>query len=157
VRGAAPCDARRVRRLGLDREALPPPGRDRDTVGADDRPADARGRHRHDPGPRLARSGADPDRGGARLAPGAAARPLDAALEVHQKVGWHELEIASGALEGNPLGDPHTRPLLVWTPPAYDADPERRFPSVYFLQGLTGQVRAWFNVVPFQKSWPTMV
>jgi S-formylglutathione hydrolase FrmB len=72
-------------------------------------------------------------------------------------VGWHELEIASSALEGNPLGDPATRPLFVWTPPAYDADPERRFPSIYLLQGFTGQVRAWFNVAPFDKDWPAMV
>jgi S-formylglutathione hydrolase FrmB len=72
-------------------------------------------------------------------------------------VGWHELEIASDALEGNPLGDPAARPLFVWTPPAYDADPDACFPSVYLLQGLTGQVRAWFNVAPFVKPWPEMV
>ena len=40
---------------------------------------DARGRHDHDPRPRLARAGADPDRGRAGAAPGAAARALDAA------------------------------------------------------------------------------
>src|SRR5262249_32126596 len=67
-------------------------------------------------------------------------------------VGWHELELESEALRGNPLGDPHVRPLFVWTPPAYDADPERRFPSVYLLQGLVGRVRAWFNTAPFAKT-----
>jgi S-formylglutathione hydrolase FrmB len=72
-------------------------------------------------------------------------------------LGWHELEIQSRALEGNPLGDSPTRPLFVWTPPAYDAGSDRRFPSVYLLQGLTGEVRAWFNVAPFVKSWPAMV
>jgi hypothetical protein len=72
-------------------------------------------------------------------------------------VGWHELEISSRALEGNPLGDPSARALFVWTPPAYDADGDRRFPSIYLLQGLTGQVRAWFNVSPFAKTWPEIV
>jgi S-formylglutathione hydrolase FrmB len=72
-------------------------------------------------------------------------------------VGWHELEIASRALEGNPLGDPATRPLFVWAPPAYDDEPDRRFPAIYLLQGLTGQVRAWFNVSPFARSWPELV
>ena len=72
-------------------------------------------------------------------------------------MGWHELELESRALDGNPLGDPAVRPLFVWTPPAYDADPERRFPSIYLLQGLTGQVRAWFNVSPFVKTFPQLV
>jgi S-formylglutathione hydrolase FrmB len=72
-------------------------------------------------------------------------------------MGWHELELSSRALEGNPLGDPATRPLFVWTPPAYDEDPERRFPSIYLLQGLMGQARAWFNVSAFVKPWPEIV
>ncbi len=70
---------------------------------------------------------------------------------------WHELSIESEALRGNALGDPHVRPLFVWTPPAYDAEPGRRFPSIYILQGLTGTVRAWFNVSPFAKGFPELV
>src|SRR5207245_2292589 len=54
VRGAPPPSHRRVRRQRSDRPALPPPGRDRDAVRVHDRRADARGRHRHRPGPRLA-------------------------------------------------------------------------------------------------------
>ena len=69
-------------------------------------------------------------------------------------MGWHELAIESAALRGNPLGDPATRPVFVWTPPSYDADSSRRYSSVYVLQGLTGQARAWFNVSPFAKSFP---
>ena len=69
-------------------------------------------------------------------------------------MGWHELAIESASLRGNPLGDPATRPVFVWTPPSYDADSSRRYSSVYVLQGLTGQARAWFNVSPFAKSFP---
>ena len=76
VRGPAPRAPGRVRRLRVDRQALPPPGRDRHAVGAHDRPPDARGRHGHAPRPRHARAGADPDRGRAR----AAARPARAAV-----------------------------------------------------------------------------
>jgi hypothetical protein len=60
-----------------------------------------------------------------------------------------ERVLDSQALTGNPLGDPHLRPLLVQLPPAYDAEPERRFPAVYVLQGLTGSVDMWRN----RRSW----
>jgi S-formylglutathione hydrolase FrmB len=59
------------------------------------------------------------------------------------RVDDHVLD--SEALTGNPLGDPHRRPLLVYTPPGYDAEPERRYPAIYVLQGLTGQVDMWRN------------
>jgi hypothetical protein len=55
----------------------------------------------------------------------------------------------SQALTGNPLGDPHRRPMIVQLPPAYDAEPSRRFPVVYVLQGLTGAVDMWRN----RRSW----
>jgi len=54
-----------------------------------------------------------------------------------------ELAIDSEALTANALGDPHRRPLYVYTPPGYDDQPDRRYPSVYVLQGLTGQVDMW--------------
>jgi hypothetical protein len=56
-----------------------------------------------------------------------------------------ELWIDSRALEGNVLGDPARRPLWVYVPPGYDREPGRRFPSVYWVQGLTGQVDMWRN------------
>jgi len=58
----------------------------------------------------------------------------------------------SAALRGNPLGDPHERPLWVWTPPGY-ADPDRRYPSVYVLQGFTGQLDMWRNRQPFRPTY----
>jgi S-formylglutathione hydrolase FrmB len=67
---------------------------------------------------------------------------------------WQLLSLRSEALRGNPLGDPEVRPLYVWTPPAYDSEPERRFPALYVLHGMTGQARAWFNVSPFAQNLP---
>jgi S-formylglutathione hydrolase FrmB len=63
-----------------------------------------------------------------------------------------ERVIDSQALTGNPLGDPHRRPLLVQLPPAYDAEPQRRFPTIYVLQGLTNQVDMWRNRHAFQRT-----
>ena len=50
------------------------------------------------------------------------------------------LSHASKVLEGNPLGDPSTRPLHVWLPPQYD-DPKqagRRYPVLFDLVGFFG-------------------
>jgi hypothetical protein len=58
----------------------------------------------------------------------------------------HVLE--SGALRGNPLGDPHERPLWVWRP-----DGDGPYPSVYVLQGFTGQVDMWRNRQPFRPTY----
>jgi hypothetical protein len=63
-----------------------------------------------------------------------------------------ELAIDSEALTGNPLGDPHRRPLWVYTPPGYDADADRRYPSVYVIQGLTGQLDMWRNRKAFAPN-----
>jgi len=63
---------------------------------------------------------------------------------------------ASDVLRGNPLGDPHERPLLVWTPREY-ANSERRYPSVYVLQGFTGQVEMWRNRQPFRPTFPELL
>ena len=69
---------------------------------------------------------------------------------------WHETAFESRALEGNPLGDPHVRPLFVYTPPGYE-ESDRRYPSVYVIQGMTGEARAWFNSEPWTTSYPDAI
>ncbi|MEW9547436.1 alpha/beta hydrolase [Nonomuraea sp. NPDC050783] len=64
--------------------------------------------------------------------------------------------IDSALLRGNPLGDPHERPLLVYVPPGYDDEPERRYPSVYVLLGYTGHVAMWLNRTPFRRPYPEL-
>ena len=61
-RRCASTGSARVRRGRLDRQALPPPGRDRHAVRRHGRPPDARGPHRHRARPRHARPGAARDR-----------------------------------------------------------------------------------------------
>jgi S-formylglutathione hydrolase FrmB len=67
------------------------------------------------------------------------------------------LEIDSAALRDNALGDPSVRPIWVYTPPGYDDEPERRYPAVYVIQGLTGQLDMWANREPFRQNFPEAV
>jgi S-formylglutathione hydrolase FrmB len=69
---------------------------------------------------------------------------------------FDELTIDSRALRGNPLGDPHERPFWVYLPPGYDDAPSTRYPSVYVIQGLTGQLDMWRNRNPFRRNFPEL-
>src|SRR5918999_304341 len=64
------------------------------------------------------------------------------------------LVVESDVLAGNPLDDPARRPLYVYRPPGVEHDHPRPLPSVYVIQGYTGQLDMWFN-----RTWlePTMV
>ena len=62
--------------------------------------------------------------------------------------------ITSELLRGNPLGDARERPLWVYTPPGYADEPDRRYPSVYVIQGYTGHVTMWRNRSPFRQPFP---
>ncbi|GAA4509896.1 alpha/beta hydrolase-fold protein [Actinoallomurus oryzae] len=64
--------------------------------------------------------------------------------------------LSSDLLRGNPLGDPHERPLEVYVPPGYDEEPERRYPSVYVIQGYTGQLPMWHNRAPWRPTFPEL-
>jgi S-formylglutathione hydrolase FrmB len=70
---------------------------------------------------------------------------------------FDEHAVESEVLKDNPLGDPHVRPLWVYVPPGYDDEPDRRYPSVYVIQGLTGQIDMWRNRAPFRKNFPELV
>jgi S-formylglutathione hydrolase FrmB len=70
---------------------------------------------------------------------------------------FEEQTIVSRALEGNPLGDPISRPLWVYVPPGYDENAARRYPTIYLIQGLTGQVDAWWNQSAFRPTVPELI
>jgi S-formylglutathione hydrolase FrmB len=69
---------------------------------------------------------------------------------------FDEHAFESEVLKGNPLGDPHVRPLWVYVPPGYDDEPDRSYPSIYVIQGLTGQIDAWRNRMTFRKNFPEL-
>jgi S-formylglutathione hydrolase FrmB len=69
---------------------------------------------------------------------------------------FDEHVFSSEVLRENPLGDPAERPLWVYVPPGYDDEPERRYPSVYVIQGMTGQLDMWRNRSAFRKTFPEL-
>ena len=64
------------------------------------------------------------------------------------------LVVESELLAGNPLGDPARRPLYVYRPPGVEPDHPRPLPSVYVIQGYTGQLDMWFSRAVLE---PTMI
>jgi hypothetical protein len=70
---------------------------------------------------------------------------------------FEEVVFESAALKNNRLGDPHLRPLWVYTPPDYQENSSRRYPSIYMIQGLTGQLDMWRNRSPFRKNFPELL
>jgi Putative esterase len=62
--------------------------------------------------------------------------------------------VESDVLADNPLGDPARRPLYVYRPPGVELDHPRPLPSVYMIQGYTGQLDMWLARVAFE---PTMI
>lgn len=47
------------------------------------------------------------------------------------------------ALEKNLVGDPADQPAVVYLPPSYAAEPQRRFPVIYLLHGLGMKAGDW--------------
>ncbi|WP_238008386.1 alpha/beta hydrolase-fold protein [Dactylosporangium sp. AC04546] len=74
--------------------------------------------------------------------------------ELAGRVEHHVVD--SGVLRGNPLGDPHERPVFVQLPPGYDDEPSRRYPAVFVLQGYTGHLGMWWNRSPFRQPFPEL-
>jgi len=70
---------------------------------------------------------------------------------------WGDHQIESVLLRDNPLGDPHMRPLWVYLPPGYDDDSERRYASIYVIQGMTGQLDMWTNRTAFRRNFPELL
>ena len=66
------------------------------------------------------------------------------------RLTWEKHSITSGALLGNPLGDAHEREVWVWSP----EDHSRGYPTVYVLHAHMRSAASWFNVEPFERSYP---
>lgn len=72
-------------------------------------------------------------------------RPLAGSLD--------RLVVESELLADNPLGDPSRRPLYVYRPPGVEPGQDRRLPSVYVIQGFTGQLDMWLTRAPFEPNF----
>jgi S-formylglutathione hydrolase FrmB len=69
---------------------------------------------------------------------------------------FEETVFESTVLKDNRLGDPFQRPLWIYLPPGYDDEPTRRYPTIYFIQGFTGQLDMWRNRAPLRKNFPEL-
>ncbi|MDQ3982867.1 MAG: alpha/beta hydrolase-fold protein [Actinomycetota bacterium] len=67
---------------------------------------------------------------------------------------FEKLTVESDLLAGNPLGDPARRPLYVYLPPGVGRSSDDAYPSIYVVQGMTGQLDMWLGRSAFE---PTMV
>ena len=65
--------------------------------------------------------------------------------------------IESEALKGNPLGDPWRRPIWVYLPPGYEDEPQRRYPAIFEIQGMTGQLDMWRNRSALRLNFPELL
>ena len=81
--------------------------------------------------------------------PNAYERPLAGRVERHV--------MASELLADNPLGDPAERPRRGLCAARLRRGPERRYPSVYVIQGYTGAGPMWHNRSPFRPTFPEAV
>ena len=77
--------------------------------------------------------------------------PLPWSADLAGRLDRHVM--AFDTLRGNPLGDPHERPLHVYVPPGYDDEPDRRYASIYVIQGYTGHLGMWDNRTPFRQPF----
>jgi S-formylglutathione hydrolase FrmB len=71
-------------------------------------------------------------------------RPMHGSLD--------RLVVESDALAQNPLGDPARRPLYVYRPPGVERDHPRPLPSIYYIQGYTGQLDMLHGRTPFEPT-----
>ncbi|MGI8506519.1 MAG: alpha/beta hydrolase [Solirubrobacteraceae bacterium] len=71
-------------------------------------------------------------------------RPLAGSLD--------RIVVQSELLEGNPLGDPARRPLYVYRPPGVEPGAGGGLPSVYVIQGFTGQLDMWLSRSAFEST-----
>jgi enterochelin esterase family protein len=55
-------------------------------------------------------------------------------------------------LQGNALGDPAQRPVVVYQPPHYDPEGSKRYPALYCLHGYTGDVAGMVSARPWEHN-----
>ncbi len=60
--------------------------------------------------------------------------------------------VTSAALQGNALGDAAERPVAVYTPPHYDPEGSKRYPTLYCLHGYTGDVPTMVSARPWEHN-----
>ncbi len=63
------------------------------------------------------------------------------------------IKVHGKALEGNLEGDSADRDVLVYLPPSYGKQPNRRYPVVYFLHGYGIGAERYWDMMKVPKRW----
>ena len=63
-----------------------------------------------------------------------------------------DVTVHSAGLEHNLLGDPADQPVSIYLPEAYNKDPQRRFPVLYFLHGYADMTPRHQEAEMFRKQ-----
>src|SRR5580658_3186272 len=63
-----------------------------------------------------------------------------------------KIKVHGKSLEGNLEGDTPDRDVLVYLPPSYNKQPNRRYPVVYFLHGYTVGAQVYWNMMAVPQA-----
>jgi enterochelin esterase-like enzyme len=86
-------------------------------------------------------------------------------VEGAKKARLERIKVHSKQIEGNLLGTPADRDVIVVLPPSYDREPNRRYPVVYALHGYSIGAEQWIKEIhipqtaegAFAKGTPEMI
>ena len=79
-------------------------------------------------------------------------RPVGGQQALAAKGTLERITVHGRALEGNLEGDPADRPVVVYLPPSYARDTNRRYPVLYFLHGYTATAEAYVKSLAIPDS-----
>jgi S-formylglutathione hydrolase FrmB len=63
-----------------------------------------------------------------------------------------QIRVHGVSLDGNLEGDDPTRDVLVYLPPSYASEPDRRYPVIYFLHGYTSTAQRYADRVGLPEA-----
>lgn len=69
-----------------------------------------------------------------------------------QAVRLERITVHSREIEGNLLGTPADRPVIVVLPPSYDSQPGRYYPVVYALHGYSIDAEQWIQEIRIEQT-----
>ena len=78
--------------------------------------------------------------------------PLSAQAQSGSKGSVERIKVHGDSLEGNLEGDSPERDVVVYLPPSYSQEANRRYPAVYFLHGYGVGVDAYLRMLNLQET-----
>ena len=83
---------------------------------------------------------------------GQTAKPSDAGQAVGLQGTVEHIKVHGKSLEGNLEGDSPDRDVIVYLPPSYGKQTNRRYPVVYFLHGYGLDAARYWNIMKVPEA-----